>query len=321
MAPEQVSGGTVDSPSDVFGASVVFWEMLTGVRLFDGADEGEIYGKVVRTEVKRPSQVVQGVDRKTDAIVLRGLARSQGKRYESARAMALAIEAALAAGPAVPGRPVGGAPDGGRDRRAPAADRRAGGRDGRRRGGHGDPGHPRGGSRGEHRDVSGRAVPARGGVGAVHEARHGLTVPGSHVSPIRRSSHPSRGRCGGPASARPWSASRASSSWPWRRRPASPCFAVLPLRSRVQPPRPRRRRLPRPRSLPRRLRRRRRLRLRPRSRTRRRPRSRPPIYRLPRPPPGHPIPPQSSPPRQRSPASCVLRRSALARDRRERLQG
>jgi serine/threonine-protein kinase len=99
MAPEQVGGGTVDRRSDVFGASVVFWEMLTGVRLFDGADEGEIYGKVVRTEVRRPSQVVQGVDRKTDAIVLRGLARSQGKRYESARAMALAIETALPLAP------------------------------------------------------------------------------------------------------------------------------------------------------------------------------------------------------------------------------
>jgi serine/threonine-protein kinase len=95
MAPEQLSGGRVDRRADVFGASVVFWEMLTGQRLFDGADEGEIYGKVVRGEVRRPSKLVKAVDRKTDAIVLRGLARSAGRRYESARAMALAIETAL----------------------------------------------------------------------------------------------------------------------------------------------------------------------------------------------------------------------------------
>jgi eukaryotic-like serine/threonine-protein kinase len=95
MAPEQLKGGRVDRRADVFGAAVVFWEMLTGERLFDGADEGEIYGKVVRGEVRRPSKIVGGVTRKTDSIVLRGLARSTSRRYESARAMALAIEEAL----------------------------------------------------------------------------------------------------------------------------------------------------------------------------------------------------------------------------------
>src|SRR5580700_11191148 len=43
MAPEQLGGSPVDRRADVFGASVVLWEMLTGQRLFDGADEGEIY--------------------------------------------------------------------------------------------------------------------------------------------------------------------------------------------------------------------------------------------------------------------------------------
>jgi serine/threonine-protein kinase len=95
MAPEQVKGHKVDRRADVFGAAVVFWEMLTGERLFDGADEGEIYGKVVRGEVRRPSKVVRGLDRKADSIVLRGLARSVARRYETARAMALAIETSL----------------------------------------------------------------------------------------------------------------------------------------------------------------------------------------------------------------------------------
>jgi serine/threonine-protein kinase len=95
MAPEQLTGGRVDRRADVFGAAVVFWEMLTGERLFDGADEGEIYGRVVRSDVKRPSKVVGSIDRKTDAIALRGLARNPARRYESARTMALAIEEAL----------------------------------------------------------------------------------------------------------------------------------------------------------------------------------------------------------------------------------
>jgi eukaryotic-like serine/threonine-protein kinase len=95
MAPEQLKGGMVDRRADVFGAGVVFWEMLTGTRLFDGADEGEVYGKVLRGEVRRPSKVVAGVDRRADAIALRALARSPARRYGSAREMALAIEEKL----------------------------------------------------------------------------------------------------------------------------------------------------------------------------------------------------------------------------------
>jgi serine/threonine-protein kinase len=95
MAPEQLQGKKVDRRADVFGAGVVFWEMLTGQRLFDGADEGEIYGKVLRGDVPRPSKVISDIDRKTDAIALRGLARNPARRYESARVMALAIEESL----------------------------------------------------------------------------------------------------------------------------------------------------------------------------------------------------------------------------------
>lgn len=99
MAPEQLKGGAggskVDRRADVFGAAVVFWEMLTGQRLFDGEDEGEIYGKVLRAEVVKPSKVAGGDRERADAIVLKGLARTPDKRYPTARAMALAIEETL----------------------------------------------------------------------------------------------------------------------------------------------------------------------------------------------------------------------------------
>jgi eukaryotic-like serine/threonine-protein kinase len=102
MAPEQLKGGAgrVDRRADVFGAAVVFWEMLTGKRLFDGEDEGEIYGKVLRADVVKPSKVAGGDRERTDSIVLRGLARNPDKRYPTARAMALAIEEALPLAPA-----------------------------------------------------------------------------------------------------------------------------------------------------------------------------------------------------------------------------
>ena len=100
MAPEQLRGGRVDRRADVFGACVVFWEMLTGRRLFDGADEGEIYGQVLRADVPKPSKIAGGDRAKvTDAIVLRGLTRSPEKRYPTARAAALAIEESLPLAP------------------------------------------------------------------------------------------------------------------------------------------------------------------------------------------------------------------------------
>ena len=99
MAPEQLRGARVDRRADVFGAAVVFWEMLTGQRLFDGEDEGEIYGKVLRADVTRPSKVAGGDRGQADAIVMHGLTRSPDKRYPTARAMALEIEQQLPLAP------------------------------------------------------------------------------------------------------------------------------------------------------------------------------------------------------------------------------
>jgi eukaryotic-like serine/threonine-protein kinase len=99
MAPEHLLGQPIDRRADVFGAAVVFWEMLTGARLFDGDSEGEIYGKVLRADVPRPSKRIAGLGRRTDAIVLRGLARNPARRYDSARDMAIAVEKALPLAP------------------------------------------------------------------------------------------------------------------------------------------------------------------------------------------------------------------------------
>ena len=99
MAPEHLLGQPLDRRADVFGAAVVFWEMLTGERLFDGEGEGEIYGKVLRADVPRPSKKAAGLGRRADAIVLRGLARNPSRRYDSARDMALAVEKALPLAP------------------------------------------------------------------------------------------------------------------------------------------------------------------------------------------------------------------------------
>ena len=104
MSPEQLRGKAVDRRTDVFAASTMLWEGLTGSRLFRGDNEGEIVTKILEADIAQPSAcIVAGpsdpaslaVVRAVDAVVLRGLSSNPEDRYETARAMADAIEQAV----------------------------------------------------------------------------------------------------------------------------------------------------------------------------------------------------------------------------------
>jgi len=93
MAPEQVRGEAVSRLTDTFAASIVFWEMLTGERLFLGRTDAESIHKVLVARVRRPSSLVPDIPKEIDDIVMKGLSRETGQRYQTAREMALNIEA------------------------------------------------------------------------------------------------------------------------------------------------------------------------------------------------------------------------------------
>jgi serine/threonine-protein kinase len=97
MAPEQLRG-QVTRRTDVFAASVVLWEALTGVRLFQGEDEGDVIDKLMFREIPSPRQYSQLVSPELESVVMRGLERDPDRRFASARDMAIALEnqAALA---------------------------------------------------------------------------------------------------------------------------------------------------------------------------------------------------------------------------------
>ena len=97
MAPEQLRG-QVTRRTDVFAASVVLWEALTGVRLFQGEDEGDVIDKLLFKPIPSPRTYAPLVSRELEDVVLRGLERDPAKRYATAREMAIALEnqAALA---------------------------------------------------------------------------------------------------------------------------------------------------------------------------------------------------------------------------------
>ena len=95
MPSEQLLGNGLDHRADIFAASIVFWEALTGQRLFQGVDDGEIYAKVLLGNIEPPSTYARGLPAAIDAIVMKGLARDREQRYATARDMALAVEGAV----------------------------------------------------------------------------------------------------------------------------------------------------------------------------------------------------------------------------------
>ncbi len=94
MAPEQLEARDTDRRTDLFAVAVVLWEALTGKRLFDGNDAGEIFGKVLKMEIPPPSAIVPTLPRTLDKVVLKGLSRAADERFASARDFAIALEKA-----------------------------------------------------------------------------------------------------------------------------------------------------------------------------------------------------------------------------------
>ncbi|HTQ46453.1 MAG TPA: protein kinase [Polyangiaceae bacterium] len=91
MAPEQI-GGQVDRLTDIYAAGVLLWESLTGKRLYEAVNEGQLLQKVLRGKFDRPSVNVPGLSAVLDEITVRALELDPRKRFATAREMALALE-------------------------------------------------------------------------------------------------------------------------------------------------------------------------------------------------------------------------------------
>ncbi len=100
MAPEQLTSGPVDRTSDVYAASVVLWESITGTRLVPGESElKSMVNKVLAIEPEPPSKYAK-IPPELDELVLRGLAKEPRDRVRTAREMARALQRIVAPAPA-----------------------------------------------------------------------------------------------------------------------------------------------------------------------------------------------------------------------------
>ena len=96
MPPEQLMSRDVSAQSDVYAASVVLWELLTGKRMFEGSTDAAVVAKIlaqiVEHDLPRPSALEPSIPKALDDIVMRGLAPKIEERFSSAREMALLLE-------------------------------------------------------------------------------------------------------------------------------------------------------------------------------------------------------------------------------------
>jgi serine/threonine-protein kinase len=90
-APEQIVGGVVDRQSDVFCLGIVFWECLTGRRLFDTGQELTTIEAIRSRRIERPSAFRRAVPAALDEIVMRALERDRARRYPDARTLHQAV--------------------------------------------------------------------------------------------------------------------------------------------------------------------------------------------------------------------------------------
>jgi len=90
MSPEQIQGQTIDRRTDIFSAGILFYQMLTGKKPFEGTGFA-LAAKIIQEEPAWPSTLVQ-IPPDIDRVVARALAKEPDKRYPTARAFAEALE-------------------------------------------------------------------------------------------------------------------------------------------------------------------------------------------------------------------------------------
>ncbi len=89
MAPEQINGGTIDRRTDIFSLGTVFYEMLTGSRLFPLDDPYQTIELIKKCKIDTSLLEKHHVDPAVQQILLKMLQRDSEQRYQGANGVYL----------------------------------------------------------------------------------------------------------------------------------------------------------------------------------------------------------------------------------------
>ena len=84
LSPEQVAGKPVDPRSDLFSLGVVWYELVTGSRPFDGPTDGAVYDAILHRTPTPPSTTLAEPDAPVDALILRSIEKDPELRFQTA---------------------------------------------------------------------------------------------------------------------------------------------------------------------------------------------------------------------------------------------
>lgn len=93
MAPEQITGSSVDRRVDVFALGVVLFEVTTGVPMFTAASDYETLRRVTEGEIPEPGELRADYPADLERIVRRAVALDRQHRYATTAEMARELRA------------------------------------------------------------------------------------------------------------------------------------------------------------------------------------------------------------------------------------
>ncbi|MFQ5471002.1 MAG: protein kinase [Gammaproteobacteria bacterium] len=84
MSPEQFQGKSADNRSDLYSVGVIFYQLLTGKKPFEGPDLGAVLHNVLNQTPEKPSTIGEDIPPLLDAIVMTAISKSAKDRYQTA---------------------------------------------------------------------------------------------------------------------------------------------------------------------------------------------------------------------------------------------
>lgn len=83
ISPEQGKGLTVDFRSDIYSLGVIFFEMVTGKKLFYSANSMEIVLQHIMADPPKPRNIIPSLPKSIEDVILNALSKDRDKRFQS----------------------------------------------------------------------------------------------------------------------------------------------------------------------------------------------------------------------------------------------
>lgn len=92
MSPEQISGESLDSRTDLFSTGLIAYELFTGTNPFSGGGAADIMYRVLNLRPQPISNLPEDIGTEINQIILRALEKNRELRYSNAKDLAQDLE-------------------------------------------------------------------------------------------------------------------------------------------------------------------------------------------------------------------------------------